>query len=203
MNSKAQMPMLEHEAYLKLREGARVIEADGYGDKVLLLPDDTYLKLFRRKRLVSSAAIRPYAQRFVDNTVALARRGIPCPQVIQAYRIPSIDRTAVHYRPLAGRTLRQLIAAGLPEDQAEELRLRLLRFIDHLHACGIYFRSAHLGNIVLTPNGDFGLIDVADLKVTWCRIGPLRRRRNLRHILRYTADLDWLSRSPAWRRLIA
>jgi hypothetical protein len=197
------MHALGHDDYLRLREGARVVEGDEFGDKVLLLPDGTYLKLFRRKRLVTSAAWKPYACRFVDNTVALARLGIPCPEVIESYRIASIRRDAVHYRPLEGRTIRELIASGLPAEQADVLRTRLLRFISLLHTLGIYFRSAHLGNIVLTPKGELGLIDVADLKVAWFRLGPFRRRRNLHHVLRYPEDREWLQRSAEWRNRIS
>lgn len=43
---------LSHDAYLEMREGARVVEADRHGDKVLLLADGSYFKMFRRKRLV-------------------------------------------------------------------------------------------------------------------------------------------------------
>jgi hypothetical protein len=64
------MHALGHDDYLRLREGARVVEGDEFGDKVLLLPDGTYLKLFRRKRLVTSAAWKPYACRFVGVTHA-------------------------------------------------------------------------------------------------------------------------------------
>ena len=86
---------MEHSAYLALRENATVLEADGSGDKVLLLEDGTILKLFRRKRLISSALLFPYAQRFADNIDALKKRGIPCPDVIATYRIASISRDAV------------------------------------------------------------------------------------------------------------
>jgi hypothetical protein len=58
---------LVHDDYLAMRAGATVLEADGFGDKVLRLADGTMLKLFRRKRLFSSAAWYPYAQRFADN----------------------------------------------------------------------------------------------------------------------------------------
>ncbi len=61
------MVKLEYESFLSLREGAEVVEADGHGEKVLLLRDGTYRKLFRRKRLVSSAVWYPYSPRFSDN----------------------------------------------------------------------------------------------------------------------------------------
>ena len=49
-------------------------------------------------------------------------------------------------------------------------------FIAKVHALGIYFRGLHIGNIVLTPNGDLGLIDVSELSIYWhlSRYGRLR-----------------------------
>lgn len=97
------MQTLDHSLYLNLREGADVLEADGKGDKVLRLADGSMLKLFRRKRLLTSALWAPYAQRFADNCQALRERAIECPRVRQVYRIPSVERDAVHYDPLLAR----------------------------------------------------------------------------------------------------
>jgi tRNA A-37 threonylcarbamoyl transferase component Bud32 len=180
---------LEHDDYLALRADAHVLERDRHGDKVLQLADGSYLKLFRRKRLISSAAWYPYAKRFADNALALAERAVPCPEVMGLYRIPSVSRDAVRYRPLAGQTLRQLIRAGA---DTTGLRERLGRFVAGLHQAGIYFRSLHLGNIVLTPAGTLGLIDIADLRAGGRPIPPHRRRRNLQHLLRDEQDRAWL-----------
>lgn len=182
------MQKLDHTVYLNLREGADVLEADGKGDKVLCLSDGSMLKLFRRKRLLTSALWAPYARRFADNCLALRERGIECPTVRQVYRIPSIERDAVHYDPLPGRTLRQLLGS----DDNAALRAQLGVFIARLHESGIYFRSAHLGNVVLTPDNTLGLIDIADLR-TYRK--PLRkglRLRNFKHMLRYRQDREWL-----------
>lgn len=180
---------LEHDDYLALRAGAQVLERDRHGDKVLQLADGSYLKLFRRKRLISSTAWYPYAKRFADNARALAERGIPCPSVIGLYRIPGASRDAVHYHPLAGRTLRELVRSGA---DTAGLREQLGRFVAGLHEAGIYFRSLHLGNIVLTPSGDLGLIDIADLRAGRRPLPPHRRRRNLQHLLRDESDRAWL-----------
>lgn len=183
------MQALDPARYLTLREGAEVLEADGHGDKVLRLTDGSIFKLFRRKRLLTSAAWYPYARRFADNCKALDERHIPCPKVRQVYRIASIERDAVHYSPLPGQTLRQLLG---DEEQGETLRAQLGAFMARLHESGIYFRSAHLGNIVLTPEKQLGLIDIADLQV---RRRPLRknlRLRNFKHMLRYAEDRQWL-----------
>ncbi|HNQ56549.1 MAG: hypothetical protein POELPBGB_04055 [Bacteroidia bacterium] len=189
------MQILEHDDYLALRAGAQALERDRYGDKVLALADGSYLKLFRRKRLISSAAWYPYAKRFADNTQALAERGIPCPEVTGLYRIPSMRRDAVRYRPLEGRTLRQLVAAGA---DTPGLRARLGAFVAGLHAAGVYFRSLHLGNIVLTPAGALGLIDIADLRAGKRPLPAHRRRRNLQHLLRDGNDRAWLQDDTAF-----
>lgn len=183
------MQALDHARYLALREGAEVLEADGSGDKVLRLGDGSILKLFRRKRLLTSAAWYPYAQRFADNCAALQQRDIPCPQIRQTYRIASIERDAVHYSPLPGQTLRQLLDQ---HEQDDALRAQLGRFIAQLHECGIYFRSAHLGNVVLTPQGQLGLIDIADLRVYRRPLRKSLRLRNFKHMLRYPEDRQWL-----------
>jgi tRNA A-37 threonylcarbamoyl transferase component Bud32 len=183
------MQALDHTRYLALREGAQVLEADGSGDKVLRLRDGSILKLFRRKRLLTSAAWYPYARRFADNCTALRERQIPCPTIREVYRIASIERDAVHYDPLPGQTLRQLLDS---HDAADPLRSQLGVFMATLHERGIYFRSAHLGNIVLTPEHQLGLIDIADLRVYRRPLRKSLRLRNFKHMVRYPQDRQWL-----------
>jgi hypothetical protein len=183
------MQALEQARYLALREGATVLEADGTGDKVLRLADGSMLKLFRRKRLLSSAAWYPYAQRFADNCRHLQERQIACPVVKAVYRIGAIERDAVHYAPLPGQTLRQVLEEPADHDQ---LRAQLGRFIAILHERGVYFRSAHMGNVVLTPEGELGLIDIADLRIFRRPLRKSQRLRNFKHMLRYPQDRQWL-----------
>lgn len=185
------MPMhpMEHSAYLALRENATVLEADGSGDKVLLLEDGTILKLFRRKRLLSSALLFPYAQRFADNIDALKKRGVPCPEVIATYRIASISRDAVRYTPLPGLTIRQVLKQT---GENALLRAELGTFIANLHDRGVYFRSLHLGNVILTPESKLGLIDISDMKCQRRALSESKRLRNFQHLLRYKEDRAWL-----------
>ena len=176
------MKSLTNEEYLEMRAGADVTAADEYGDKVLLLADGTYLKLFRVKRLFTSARLFPYWRRFEKNAQALHALGVPTLKVIESIRLPALDRTAVHYEPLPGSTLREV------PDFDSRLVARLGVFIKELHDKGVYLRSMHLGNVVLTPEGELGLIDIADMKVYR---GPLRkglRLRNLYHLWRYEQD---------------
>jgi len=176
--------------YRNLVVDALVIERDLHGEKVLHLANGNYLKLFRRKRLISSAAWYPYAQRFADNAAALKSRSIPCPEVIDVFRIPSIRRDAVLYRPLPGGTLRELVRNQVA---TAAIRRQLESFIRKLHDTGVYFRSLHLGNIVLTPEGKLGLIDIADLTAKTRPISPHFRQRNMRHLYRDPDDRIWLT----------
>lgn len=184
------MQILSEEDYLALRAGAELIEVDRHGDKVLRLADGDFLKLFRLKRLLSSAAWYPYAQRFADNAAGLQQRGVPCPEVEAVYRIPSIQRDAVKYKPLQGRTLRELIAAG---EDPPDLRRKLAAFVSSLQAAGIYFRSLHLGNILLTPGGELGLIDIADMSIGERPLGAYRRWRHWRRLRRDPKDRRWMN----------
>lgn len=184
------MHKLDHNDYLALRENCKVIEQDGFGDKVMILADGTFLKLFRRKRLITSAAIWPYAQRFADNAKKLEALGIPCPKIIQVYRIPSIERDAVHYHPLPGKTLRDLYRGDT--EYPDNLRERFLSFVEHVHNLGVYFRSIHLGNVVLTPNDELGLIDISDMKIFRRPLNQWQRKRNWAHIQKDITDKTWL-----------
>lgn len=186
------MQQLDQDQYLALRKDGKVIEQDGHGDKVIILPDGTFLKLFRRKRLISSAAIWPYAQRFADNATKLKQLGIPCPEVISVYRVPSIERDLVHYNPLPGLTLRQLREGQ--GDCPVDIRERFWEFVEKVHDLGIYFRSMHLGNVVLTPEGELGLIDISDMRIKSTKLNKNLRKRNRQHIYKCKDDVDWLKK---------
>lgn len=180
-----QCTRLPQAALNQMVDGARVLEADSFGPKVYLLPDGNILKLFRRKRFFSSALFRPYSRRFIDNVVELQKLGVPTLQVLEFYRLQAPGMTAVLYQPLPGETLRQIAnKEGFTWKQALPDLVGLIR---SLHESGIYFRSLHLGNIVVTPEHRMGLIDVADMRFLR---GPLPRhliKRNLQHFARYIA----------------
>lgn len=187
------MQLLSREKYDRWRAGAQVLEQDAWGEKVLRLADGTFLKLFRRKSWLSKTAFYPPAKRFADNADALQKLGIPCPKVIQLYRLSEPYRSVVHYHPLEGVTLRQLLSNDEHIDQLK-LFARLAEFITHLHDSGVYFRSLHMGNIVLTPDDRFGLIDISDMRCLGRPLSRQMRKRNYRHLLRY--EIDWQKVSP-------
>jgi len=187
------MQTLTWNQFETLRQGADLVERDRYGEKVLRLTDGSFVKLFRRKTWFSKNTFLPPAKRFARNAEELARLGIPCPQILALYKLKQPYRTAVRYLPLEGLTLRQLLDSD-PQRANEELQ-RLPAFIERLHDLGIYFRSLHLGNIVLCPDGQLGLIDIADLRCLNRPLPKSMRRRNYHHLLRY--EKDWSKVSEA------
>ncbi|WP_417791652.1 toluene tolerance protein [Stutzerimonas xanthomarina] len=164
-------------------QGATLLEEDGFGPKVYQLVDGNMLKLFRRKRLLSSASFRPHSQRFTDNAKLLSSLGVPTVYPIQLYRLNGSGRTAVLYRPLAGDTLTRILIdrpARWPD-----LIHSLSAFINDLHRQGVYFRSLHLGNIVMSDAGQLGLIDVSDMRIRKRPLSKASIRRNREHFEKY------------------
>lgn len=178
-----QLSRLSQASFNALIEGAQQLEADSHGPKVYRLQDGSFFKLFRRKRLLSSVIWNPYSKRFCDNALRLKEQGIPTLVPLARYQLENPVLSAVHYSPLPGETLRQLSAsagfdweATLPD---------LIALIRQLHRSGIYFRSLHLGNIVRTPDGRLGLIDVSDMRFLDGPLSKPMRRRNLAHFAGY------------------
>jgi O-antigen ligase/tRNA A-37 threonylcarbamoyl transferase component Bud32 len=190
--SVLRMPVepLNPHAFEQLCGNAHVIEADGLGPKVLRLEDGSYLKLFRSRRWYTSGSFNPYSERFASNSEQLRELGIPAPPILNLYTLND-GSSAVRYEPLPGLTLRQALQS-LDSSLRESLIERFGRFMAQLHERGVYFRSLHLGNVLLMDDGEFGLIDVADMRVYPSALRNALRQRNLRHMQRYPQDRNWL-----------
>ncbi|MNJ72965.1 3-deoxy-D-manno-octulosonic-acid kinase [compost metagenome] len=70
---------------------------------------------------------------------------------------------------------------------------RVGAFLGQLHELGVYFRSLHLGNVLILPDGRFGLIDLSDMQISGRPLARWKRERNLQHMLRYAEDSHWLT----------
>lgn len=184
------MRTLSKTDYDELLAQSEIIEQDRNGIKVLRLPDGNLLKTFWYRHLVSSRRIYPEWLRFTRNAGALKRRAVSTVTVLETVRIPHLQRTGVIYRPLTGRTLRQVAKDG---EFNAELAGRLGQFVAMLHRKGIHFRSLHLGNVLLCPDGNFGLIDISDMKIFLWPLLPDMRMRNFYHLFRYERDFEMLT----------
>ena len=170
--------LLSKTAYQQLRQNSQVLEADIYGEKVLL-KNYKIIKLFRTKSWFSSAIIYPYAWRFVKNASQLKKLNIPTVDIENQFYCYAIRRHGVIYALLEGIALSDLLTQNKPN-----IYQQLAQFIATLHDLGVYFRSLHPGNILLLPDGQFGLIDIADMQFK----KPLslsQRQRNFCHLFRY------------------
>lgn len=185
--------------YQNLIDGAETIEQDAYGDKVYLLADGRYLKLFRTKRFFSSATLFPHAIRFQRNADKLAHLKIPTVQVESVFHVPHIKRHAVLYFPLAGDTLRHYLKQQIPD---KHFFFQLGEFLAHLHRNGVFFRSLHFGNIIVTPQHHFGLIDVSDMQISRFPLHYFKRLRNFKHFLRIKEDIQLLPQDSDQSRAI-
>ena len=171
----------------QLRAGARVLERDARGEKVLLTPDDHIIKLFYPRRKITSARLYPYACRFCKNARRLQARGIITVQCEQLRYDRQRGRHLIRYPLLPGDTLRDRLA-GHPD--RDNLLAGLATFLAELHGKGILFRSVHFGNILVLEKGSFGLIDIADMSIQQRPLGLWQRARNFRHLLHDRRDRD-------------
>ena len=176
---------LDRAAFDDLIADAEILSRDRHGLKVLRLTDGRIAKLFRRKRLVSSALIWPYAKRFIRGANHLNKLKIPTVQVTDLFKIRALKRDMVIYRPLDGITLREALSPG---QNSPLLLENFAAFLAKLHQSGIYFRAIHFGNVILTRDPVFGLIDVSELYYSRSPLTLAKRIRNFKPIFRYRED---------------
>ncbi len=178
---------LSCEAFERRRRGSQVLSRDAHGEKVLRTADGLVIKLFRSKRLLTSARFYSHARRFARNAARLQQRAIPSVTVEDVRRLSSPPRDLVVYRELPGQSLRERLAVAPPAELRRCL-LDLAAFMATLHAKGIYFRSLHLGNVLCLPDARLALIDVSDLRIRRRPLNTRARARNFRHLLRRPED---------------
>lgn len=180
---------LTHADLEQITEGATVLEHDGRNAKVLRLANGRFLKFFRRKRLVNRELISPAALSFARHAVQLRKLQIPTLNVLGIHRLINANYTVAIYEPLAGRSLRDLLAEGVVD---RDLMYRVGVFIARLHRLGVFFRSLHPGNIVI-EDGRIGLIDLLDMRLKPWSLSRWGRRRNWLHFLRCVQDRPFLT----------
>lgn len=161
-----------------------VLEKDARGPKVVALTNGLFLKIFHTRRHPLLARLQPAARRFARNAEHLLQTGTPAPQVQEVFWLDSsIGLSACLYHPLPGQSIEQLYRQA--PQQVGTLLPSLARFIRQLHQRGIYFRSLHLGNILLLPDGRYGLIDILDLQLKRRALNGWLVQRNFRHLRNY------------------
>lgn len=167
-----------------LQRSGQIIEGSEQKPRVVLTAQGQVRKFFyaRKKPFYSSSHRRPYALRFWKNAQCLEARGVLCPIVEAAWYEPEAKIYILGYPYLDGQDLRQCLAVS---EEASAIHHRVIDFLAALHAEGVFFRSIHLGNLLITPAGTLGLLDIGDLSVKRRTLSPELRGRNLAHLLCY------------------
>ncbi|WP_341303884.1 lipopolysaccharide kinase InaA family protein [Pseudomonas sp. TMP25] len=161
-----------------------ILEKDARGPKVVALDSGLLLKIFHTRRHPVLARLQPAAKRFTHNAKALLSIGIAAPAVSEYFWLDlQAGLSACIYQPLPGHSIEQLYRQS-PE-KMHSLLPALASFIRQLHLRGIYFRSLHLGNILLLPDGNYGLIDILDMRFKGHSLNPRLVQRNFQHLRRY------------------
>lgn len=181
--------LLKDTEFASMQIGAKILEQDERGVKVLLLADGYILKIFRLRGFFTSSRIYSNARSFCRNAERLKKLAIPTVSIIKLYHFEQSSITAVLYEPLVGETIRNLLDSNALTD---ETCLKLGEFIARLHALGIHFKSLHFGNIVMTPSGELGLIDIADMRIFPWHLQSNTRVRGFKRMARYREDIEKL-----------
>ena len=172
-----------------LTEKNKILECDGHGPKVLKTDDNKIIKIFRLKRRFSSASFLPYAVRFKRNAEQLSKLDIETVKVEKIAYCPENLRHIIVYPMISGLSLRE----KLETHYSPELIQQLAVYIAHLHDLGIFFRSLHMGNIIVTHDRSFALIDISDMRIYKKSLSIKKRIRNFMHFFRYQEDKKFLS----------
>lgn len=179
--------LLANNEFAEMCRDGQVIEQDERGIKVLRFQNGDYLKIFRARHKFSGTQLFSHARRFCRNAARLQSLQIPTVRIQRLFHFKDNPHAAVLYSPLEGETLRQLIHAKY--DETDAMAEKLGKFLATLHAKGIHFHSLHTGNVVLTPQGEFGLIDISDMSIYPWPLFCNTRIRSFRRLCRYKEDI--------------
>lgn len=186
--------LLTDVAFEEMIAGGEVLEQDERGYKVIKLNTGDIFKIFRVRHKKSFARIYSNARKFVRNAERLQVLGIHTVSIKQLYHFEHSTNTAVLYSPLVGFTLKKLLDGSLLN---QEIVIALGAYVARLHQLGIHFRSLHMGNIVITPAGEYGLIDISDMSIYPWPLFCNTRARNFKHLTRYPEHIVQLGEA-AW-----
>lgn len=167
-------------------ETGQSLEPKYHYPSVILLPDDTVIKIWAKKAgLFSSGRWNPYSSRFVKHALALRALDIPVPEIIIHGQLEGTHVRLVRYHSIPGKSVRSIL-----HSHPEELDIpALAQFYKRLHDRGVNFKGGHLGNIIQIAPGEFGLIDFTSMRIFPRPLDQEERLRNLDRPLSYEEDI--------------
>ena len=184
-NTEAKMKLLSEQNFQALIADGKVLERVNGIAKVIALENGEYFKAFFHKSRFSTSRVISRAGKFANNAAQLDKRGIDTITILELLRMKNPDRDCVLYQGVKGTILRDLLQES-PRDKT--LSGQFGRYLAQLHDKGVMFRSVHLRNVIVQPNGNMGLIDISDMRVNYFSLNSPQRRRNFKHVFRYASD---------------
>ena len=165
-----------------LRATCELLQGTPERPGLYLSPEGEIYKSYYARRRLSRSAWRLPAKRFAENGRALRKLGITAPLAKAVYRFAPKRMHLVLYNRLPGEDLRE--AASRDAQRLSGTGA----FIASLHQQGVHFRAIHLGNVLVSEDGELGLLDIADLNIRKGPLLPTTRARNVAHLLNHPAD---------------
>ena len=188
---KIAFQQIDQATYDNLISQGKILETDPWGTKVVETEDQKIIKIFRLKRVYSSALLFPYACRFKRNATQLKKKGIETIDVESIGYCRAEQRHILTYKRISGLSVKALVTEK--NNEYTELIEQLIKFVVELHKKGIYFRSLHFGNVIVNTEGDMALIDIADLEIYPWPLLVNQRIRNWKHLLKYSFEKSVVS----------
>lgn len=190
MNATGESPIaaktINTDQFHHMMTGASLDRVHDYVPCAVRLPNGVIAKVFACGPIWSSSWWRPVSDRFINAAQTLKRLGIASIDGLELYRLPRPARDIVTYTPLPGENLRVSLRSG----DHQQLLDRFATFLAQLHEKGVYFRGIHFGNVIVAPDGRFGLVDVSTARFYHRPLTVRIRVRNFRHFALYRKDMQ-------------
>ncbi|MEJ6718719.1 MAG: hypothetical protein ACJA16_005048 [Akkermansiaceae bacterium] len=101
---------ISNDSFLEWLEAGRQLEPKYGYPSVILLPDDTVVKIWAKKPgFFSSGRWSPYSSRFVKHALALKSLGFSVPELLTHGSLAETQVRIVHYRSLPGESVRSIL----------------------------------------------------------------------------------------------
>jgi len=178
------MDIIPTEELKELTESCKLLDGSREAPGIMLDTDDNILKFFYpRDRIFTIKKFLPAASSFAANAGKLNKRGINTVSINGVMHCKDPKCYIVSYKKLPGEDFRHLYA-----NRGRSALEPLPAFIAHLHDKGVFFRSIHLGNLLWQPDNRIALLDIQGTHFSLFKLDPIRRARNLSHLLNTKED---------------
>ncbi len=161
---------------------ATILSDSKAGPKVLKMQNGDIVKIFYDTLKIPLSM--PHALRFNRSAQILKTAGFLAPQIKCLKYYPAQKAYVLIYGEIPGQDFRSLSSKAHPAVLG-----KLPSFLASLHQKGIFYRGIHLGNVLLTPNQEIGLVDITNVSKSNKPLSLKQCAKNLAHFVYYWRDI--------------